>query len=250
MPIRKPAYLVALLLACVLPLNVQAASTPHWVHYTLLQNKPKLPKKLIILPINVDVLEVTAGDVKEEVPEWSAEASKNIYKSLSGLIKKDATLKRVNMPRLSKKSSAAVDEHLALYNLVVNTASKISWDHKARRFDYSIGSGLSSLRKKTGADAAVMVYGRDHVSTAGRVTKAVLGNIPFVNMFTGAPPRLGDSFIHLGIVDLRTGDLLWMNSEYRDDTSNLRNYEDANDMVKAIFEWYPGIEKYRDVYVK
>lgn len=249
--IRKPAYLTVLILACALPLAVQAASsTPHWVHYKLLQSNPKLPKKLVILPVNVEVLEVTAGGVKEEVPDWSAKASENIYKSLSALIKKNASLVQVKTPRLSKKKSAVVDEHMALYKLVVNTASKIGWDHKNRRFDYSIGPGLKALRKKTGADAAVMVYGRDHASTAGRVTKAVLGNIPIVNWFTGPPPRLGDSYVHVGVVDLRTGDLLWMNSEYRDDTSNLRDFEDADDFITTIFDWYPGIEKYRDVYVK
>ena len=121
MTILKPTYLVALLLACALPVAVQAASTPHWVHYKLLKSQPKLPKKLVILPINVDVMEVTAGDVKEEVPEWSAEASKNIHKSLSNIIKQNTALRKVSMPRLSRKSSAVVNEHMALYNLVVNT---------------------------------------------------------------------------------------------------------------------------------
>lgn len=246
---RKSVYLVIFILTCVLPLAVQASTTPHWVHYKLLQPAPKLPKKLVILPINIEVMEVTAGGVKEEVPEWSAKAGKNTYKAISALIKKNAALKQVKLPRLSKKTSAAVSEHMALYNLVVNTASKTDLDHKVRRFDYGIGPGLAMLRKKTGADAAVMIYGRDHISTAGRITQSVLGHIPIINIFTGTQTSMGDSFIHVGIVDLRTGDLLWMNSEYRDDTTDLRDFEDAEDMVETTFEWYPGIEKYRNAYV-
>jgi len=248
--IRIPAYLAAMFLALTLSLTAQAASTPHWVHYKLLQSNPTLPKKVVVLPVNIEVLEVTAGGVKEEVPEWSTEASKNVFKSLSAVIKKDATLKEVKPPRLSNKSAAVVDEHMALYKLVVNTASNISWPHKVRRFDYSIGPGLKALRRATGADAALMVYGRDHVSTAGRKAKAVAANIPIVNIFTGPPPKLGHSYIHIGMVDLRTGDLLWMNSDYREGASNLRDYDDANDIISSIFEWYPGIEKYRKVYVK
>lgn len=247
---RKPAILAALILACSLPLAVQAASTPHWVHYKLLQSNPQLPQKVVVLPVNVEVIEVTAGGVEEEVPQWSAEASKNIFKSLSAAIKKDPTLVEVKAPRLSSKSATVVDEHMALYKLVVNTASRTTWQHKIRRFDYGIGPGLTSLRKLTGADAAIMVYGRDHVSTAGRKAKAVAGNIPIINIFTGPPPTLGHSYIHIGMVDLRTGDLLWMNSEYREGATNLRDYEDANDVIASIFEWYPGIEKYRSVYVK
>lgn len=248
--IRKPTYIASLLLACALPLAVQAADTPHWVHYKLLQSNPKLPKKVVVLPVNVEVMEVTAGGVKEEVPEWSAKASKNVFKSLSAAIGKEPTLKEVRAPKLSGESAAVVDEHMALYKLVVNTASSTTWQHKIRRFDYGIGPGLTKLRNMTGADAAVMVYGRDYVSTAGRKAKAVAGNIPIINIFTGPPPELGHSYIHIGVVDLRTGDLLWMNSEYRDGASNLQDYEDANDIIKTIFEWYPGIEKYRKVYVK
>lgn len=248
--LHKSAYLVFFILVSVLSFTAHAASTPHWVHYKLLKGKPKLPKKLVILPVNIEVKEVTAGDVKETVPKWSKKAAKNITKSLSTLIKKDKRLRQVRLPRLSSRTSKVVDEHMALYKLVVNTATEIRWEHKARRFDYGIGPGLRALRRQTGADAAVMVYGRDHVSTGGRITKSVLANIPVVNWFTGPAPRLGDSFVHVGIVDLRTGDLLWMNSEYRDDTSNLTDYGDANSFIKNIFEWYPGIEKYRDVYVK
>lgn len=247
---RKSTYLLAMMLACVVPLAAQAADTPHWVHYKLLQSNSKLPKKVVVLPVNVEVLEVTAGGVKEEVPAWSAKASKNVFKSLSVAIKKDPTMREVRAPKLSRKSANVVDEHMALYKLVVNTASNIGWQHKIRRFDYSIGAGLKTLRRVTGADAAIMVYGRDYVSTAGRKAKAVAGNIPIINIFTGPPPKLGHSYIHIGVVDLRTGDLLWMNSEYRDGASNLQDYGDANDIIKTIFEWYPGIEKYRKVYVK
>jgi hypothetical protein len=238
-----------LFLACAVPLAAQAASTPHWVHYKLLNKTTELPKKVVIMPINVEVMEMTAGDVKEEVPEWSAEAGKNITKSLSVALSNNASLKEIKMPRLSGKETASVDEHLALYKLVVNSASQTSWEHKVRRFDYSIGPGLEKLRRKTGADAALMVYGRDYASTAGRKAKAVLGRIPIVNIFTGAPPELGHSFVHIGMIDLRTGDILWMNSEYRDGSSNLRDHEDAGDIISAIFEWYPGIEEYREVYV-
>jgi hypothetical protein len=215
-----------------------------------LQSNAKLPKKVVVLPVNIEVIEVTAGGVEEEVPEWSAKASKNVFKSLSAVIKKDPTMKEVRTPKLSRKTSGVVNEHMALYKLVVNTASDIGWQHKIRRFDYGIGPGLKTLRRKTGADAAVMVYGRDHVSTTGRKAKAIAGNIPILNIFTGAPPKLGHSYIHIGVVDLRTGDLLWMNSEYREGATNLQDHEDANDIISTIFEWYPGIEKYRKVYVK
>lgn len=243
---RIPAFLVALTFAGA----AQAASTPHWVHYRLLNDASALPKKVVVLPANIEVYEVNAGDVSEVVPEWSAEASRAILKALSESIKADKTLNEVAYPRLASPTAAMVDEHMALYKLVVNTAVNTDLEHKIRRFDYSIGPGLGALQRETGADAAVIVYGRDYVSTAGRKAKAVLGNIPFVNAVTGPAPSLGRSFVRIGVIDLRTGDLLWLNSELRGSTSNLRDPSDAQDVIRSLFEWYPGIEKYRKVYVQ
>jgi hypothetical protein len=246
---RSAVVALSLLLA-ILPLAAQAGGTPHWVHYKWLMSKPALPKKVVVLPIDIKVVEVTAGGVEEKVPDWSDEASRSVFKAVSAAIARQAGTKEITPPQFSGASAANVDEHLALYKLVVNTAAKIPWQHKAKRFDYGIGSGLRAVAQQTGADAAIMVYGRDYASTAGRKARAVAGHIPIVNIFTGPAPQLGHSFIHVGVVDLRTGDLLWMNSEYRQGSTNLRDPNDAAKMVDAVFDWYPGIEKYRAAYLK
>ena len=245
---RSAVFALSLLLVAY-PLAVQAGGTPHWVHYKWLASNPTLPKKVVVLPIDIRTVEVTAGGVEEQVPEWSKEASQSVFKAVSAAIKQ-AGMKEVAVPHFSGAAAANIDEHLALYKLVVNTAGKIPWEHKARRFDYAIGPGLRAVAEQTDADAAIMVYGRDYASTAGRKARAVAGNIPIVNIFTGPAPQLGHSFIRVGVVDLRTGDLLWVNSEYREGSTNLRDATDAAKMVDAVFDWYPGIEKYRAAYVK
>lgn len=247
---RKPQFFLAIsLIIIALPLAVHAADTPHWVHYKWLQNNPTLPKKVVVLPVNIEVVEVTAGGVEEKVPDWSKEASNSVFKAMSAAISR-LGLKETATPHFSGATAANVDEHLALYKLVVNTASRIGWQHKIKRFDYSVGPGLREIADKTGVDVAIMVYGRDSVSTAGRKARAVAGNIPIVNIFTGPAPSLGHSYIHVGVVDLRTGDLLWMNSNYREGSTNLRDPDDATKMITEIFKWYPGIESYRKAYLK
>ena len=248
-PPRKLPFLIAIwMILASLPLAVQAADTPHWVHYKWLQKNPTLPKKVVVLPVNIEVVEVSAGGVEEKVPDWSNEASQSVFKALSAALGKQG-LKETAAPQFSGDSAANVDEHIALYKLVVGTASRLGWRHKIKHFDYSIGPGLRKVADNTGVDVAIMVYGRDYVSTAGRKARAVAGNIPIVNIFTGPAPVLGHSYIHIGVVDLRTGDLLWMNSNYREGSTNLRDPGDAANMVNAIFKWYPGIESYRKTYV-
>jgi hypothetical protein len=248
-PRKLPFLIVISIIIANLPLAVRAAETPHWVHYKWLLRTPTLPKKVMVLPVDIEVVEVSAGGVEEKVPDWSKEASQSVFKALSAAISK-SSLKEVAVPQFSGAAGTNLDEHLALYKLVVNTASRTDWKHKIQHFDYSIGPGLREIADKTGVDAALMVYGRDYVSTAGRKARAVAGNIPFVNIFTGPAPELGHSYIHVGVVDLRTGDLLWMNSNYREGSTNLRDPGDASMMITSIFEWYPGIESYRKAYVK
>ena len=247
MSVRNFVALAALLLAGLLT-PAHAGDTPHWVHYRLLNGQAHLPKKVVIMPVSVRMYEVTAGGVQEEVREWSTQAETNVHKAISALLAKKGGIQEVALPRLSASERAAIDEHMALYKLVANTVPNSGLHHKLRRFDYGIGPGLNALLARTGADAVLMVYGNDYASTAGRKTKAVLGKIPIVNIFTGGEVELGHSFVHLGFIELKSGDLLWMNSEYRQGSSNLRDYDDAEDLIEAIFDWYPGIERYREQY--
>lgn len=225
-----------------------AADTPHWVHYKWLLPNPTLPKKVLVLYSDIEVVEVSAGGVEETVPKWSKVASRTVLKALKAVLEKHG-LKESAVPKDPGTTADNLNEHEALYKLVVDTASEIGWQNKIRRFDYSIGPGLRKIAHKTGVNYAFMVYGRDYVSTAGRKARAVAGHIPIVNIFTGPPPKLGHSFIHLGLIDLRTGDLLWMNSDYREGTTNLRDADDAKKMLDTLFDWYPGIEAYRNAYV-
>lgn len=226
-----------------------AGDTPHWVHYRLINKSATLPKKVLLIPASVRMYEVTAGGVKEEVPDWSAQASKNALKAIGAAFAKKGGVQEVAMPPLTAAEKAAVDEYVALYKLVSNSMPSRLMMHKIRRFDYSIGPGLGAILARTGADAVVMVYGQDYVSTAGRKTKAVLGKIPIVNIFTGGDVALGHSFMHIGVIELRTGDLLWINSEFRQGSSDMREYDDVEDQMAAVFKWYPGIDEYREYYI-
>src|SRR3954467_11100924 len=132
------AVLALSMLLAVFPLAVQAGGTPHWVHYKWLTGSPTLPKKVVVLPIDIKVVEMTAGDGKETVPDWSKEASRTVFKAVSAAIARQPGMKEVTAPQFSGASAASFDEHLALYKLVVNTAVRIPWEHKAKRFDYGI----------------------------------------------------------------------------------------------------------------
>ncbi len=231
-----------------------AAKPSYRVHYTLVNtSKPKLPRRIIVLPVSIEVKERSYGGVTEVVDAWSRQASRNIFKSLRRFTKRTRRTKLVKTPNFTRSEDARISEHIALYRQVVNTAGaktqtrnkQFTWNHKLKKYDYTIGPGLNFLRAKTSADTALFVYGVDIVSTGGRKAKATLNAI-----FGGGPSQFGYSYIHVGLVDLRTGNLLWSNKAYKSGSSDLRKSAAAEKLVKQVFKDYPGIANYRKAYVK
>jgi len=181
------------------------------VHYTLEQDPASRPlQRVVLLPVDVDVYELSAGGVKEEVPEWSRSAEANIRSAL--LVSRGGggnccVTEPADISRLTPEERELLEEHLALFNTVI--ANVLSWESirgtGAQRFDYTLGEGLAFLKARYGIDAGLVILGEDVVSTAGRKTTALVGA-----MFGVAVP-LGHSILMGGLVDFASGDLLWMN---------------------------------------
>lgn len=78
-----------LLLIISLLLAGCAAAPSAKVHYTIKQDPGSRPlQQVVLLPVDVDVYELSAGGVKEEVPEWSSTAETNVRNAL--LVSKEA----------------------------------------------------------------------------------------------------------------------------------------------------------------
>lgn len=248
LPIRNIA---SVLIAGVLLTGCAAGIPNHRVHHSLLEAPAaQLPTRVLLLPIDVEVSEVSAGGVSEEVKSWSDQATHNVEQALRQHADADARVELVELPTLSPTETETVEQHLALYDVVGGTAFAITntpvaaWDHKRKHFDYSLGSGLEFLRARSGAETALIVIGMDQISTTERKALAV-GAAVF-----GVGIPLGVSFVSVGVVDLASGDLLWLNYAHSYGDADLRRAEDAAEMVEQMFQSYPGIEEYRQFTLK
>lgn len=220
-----------------------ALAQAHNVHYSLLQDPPRaLPERIVLLPAEITVKEISAGGVPEKVPEWTKTASDNVTRELNALAASRKDVEFVPLPPLSTEEHDLLEEYLGVYFQVAMaahrmTATSISgWEHKRQRFDYTLGQGLAFLKAKAGADAAMMVIGEDFVSSGGRKAAFV-----FAAMFGVAMP-LGQSVISAGVIDLASGDLLWMNHN-ASVSKDLKDAAAVRDMMSAMFQVYPGLPK-------
>lgn len=238
--------LCRLVLIAVVLLVAACGGPQHRLHHTVLENPEKaLPKKVVVLPADIKVNELTAGGVVEEVPEWSDQAKKSIMAALIDFAAKDSKFDYVEMPELNKEQQEQLDLQLAFYDVVGGTAYGTTanpgkaWEHKLAHFDYSIGDGLKFIKEQSGADAGIIVSAVDFVPTAERKAMAV-GMAAL-----GVAVWMGNPFLFVGIVDFETGNILWMNFAVNGGFSDLRDQKDAASMLADIFKLYPGVEKYK-----
>jgi hypothetical protein len=207
-----------------------------------LKNGGAVHTALLIAP-DVSVSEISAGGVVEKMPDWSKQAAANIDSALRR-IGQGGKLRLSEPPKLSDADQHALQQHVALYNVVAANVHSNSlsggelWEKRLKSglTDYTVGPGLAFLAEKTGADTALVVIARDAESSGGRKAMFVLGA-----MF-GVGLPLGQSFVVAGLIDLRSGRVLWQSFD-RSVSSNLRVAEDADKLVQELFQSYPAAGK-------
>ena len=233
------------LLAALLLLNACATDTAA-VHKSVAAAPQKaLPRKVLLLPVDIDVHEISVGGVVEKVDAWSATASGHATAYLHELARGAGGFELIESPALDASQKAGLDQHVALYELVAGSAFAAqrsqyeAWRQRARDFDYTLGPGLAPLASSTGADAAMIVIGTDHISSSGRRAAMLMGMV--LGTLAGAVvvPQGGTSFISVGVVDMRTGDLLWLDTE-QGQVTDLREQVDVRRMLDLIFGTYPS----------
>jgi len=205
----------------------------HRVHYSLLNHNTQLPKKVVLLPVNIPVLQISKGPIIDQLDERSKIANKFVIRKLKSYIKHQGKFKLLSLPAFSKKQMAIIKHHIVLYDLVSRSAVNYTtggrldaWRFKLKRFDYTIGSGLKFIAKKTGAQAALIVTG---------VEVLVDPSIPGLRSKT---------YIILGLIDLNNGALLWI--DYALDTRRAFNrYGDISYLIDNMLGNYPGLLSYR-----
>lgn len=199
----------------------------------------KLPHKVIVIEPDVEVKEVSAGGVPEKIDAWSLQAKQNLASALEKQLVSKHYFEKVALPELSLESMATLNEHVALYDVVGQNAFFYgravfpAWEQKKKAFDYTLGNGLKDIGEKTGADAALFIIGQDYVSSGGRKATRLLAAMLGVVL----PPS--PTFVSVGLVELKTGNVLWMNYLMAADSEDLRKATDVDEILTEIFSKYP-----------
>ena len=216
------------------------------------ESERPLPHRVLLAEPDIRVHEISAGELVEEVREWSQKASGEAVKSVAGLAQSSGMFEVVQPSRLSDAERGALDQYASLYALVSGSAYAAqhsmygAWQKRAAEFDYTLGPGMDSIGKNTKLDAVVFVVGTDYISSASRKAAMALGMA--LGVLTGRylGPESKPAFLSAGIVDMHTGELLWYSTELRSGSDDLRDPAVVKSLVEDLFKTYPGAPKPSD----
>jgi len=106
---------------------------------------------------------------------------------------------------------------------------------KVRRgaFDWSIGTEITKLQSLQGADYALFINTHDAYGSTGRKALQIVG------MLAGVAVISGEHWGYAGLIDLKTGELVWLNAD-RQMGGDVRAPEGAVKRVRQLLEGFPG----------
>ena len=204
--------------------------------------------KIVVFRPEVQVGTLRAAGQDEPNVEWTQAARNNI----AAAMKTQATAQGLNLEFLGDLQGAdaeLVDSHRALFLAVSSAvmAHGIVGDHlptkreerteanpsKRWRLDWTLGPGMTKFAEATGAEYGLFFYTHDAYGSAGRKTAMI-----FAAMW-GAYVPTGVHVGYAGVVDLKTGDIVWFNTDIAMG-GDPREADGAAKRVSQLLAGFPG----------
>lgn len=205
----------ALVLSLSLSLLMSACGPRGLVRSELAGARQEGPRKVLVVPADFVITEVTFGKTEERVVAAERQASRVLSQQIRTLGERQTTFALLDFEALSEEEQDDVLQHRALFATMVGQLLLVKedtvdvWAAKARYFDYTLGTGLKDLAQTHGADTAIFIVGKDKVrSTSRKVLDTLASVLPIGESLSSQPAAVA-----LGVVDLHTGHVLMFDSE-------------------------------------
>lgn len=204
-------------------------------------------RRIVVLPPEVQIYEVSAGGVPERVKAWGEQAATAVLASLKETLARDG-LELIDPPPPDAADRELIDRHVAMFRRVgeaiafVQDSHDAVWEARRGSLEFTLGDGLAPLASRLDADGFLFADGVDFISTGGRRAIFVLSTLAF-----GLPVvPLGTSYLQAGVVDARSGEILWFGRDYRFAAGDLREAETAQRLTRQVFAGYRDAAAPRD----
>ena len=195
------------------------------------QNAPKI----LLMPIDIEICEITLAGMCEPNAIWTENSKKNITVGFEEILKeRNASMNKFDKTLSSIKMTQLVKLHNQVgHEIISNEYGQLKLPTK-ENFDWTIGRKANLLKTKYNSDYAIFIFFRDQYSSGERKIYSVLTAV----LFPGVIPIGGTQIAFASLVDLKTGKIMWFNGFYRS-FGDVRDLEGAKDTLNVIFEKFP-----------
>ena len=201
-------------------------------------------KKILVFRPAVRVGAQSTGGLFEPNGEWTERAKSNIQTALEKFQKKLGN-EVIIAPEAYGDDARNLQEHIALFAAISQAVIEYQFfvgnrlptkkrDNKAQVFDWSLGKGVADLPGAKDADYALFIYNKDAYGSTGRKVLQVLALLG-----PGIAITSGEHQGFAGLVDLKTGDLLWLNAD-GEMGGDVREVDGSEKRVQQLLEDFPG----------
>lgn len=196
--------------------------------------------RIVLMRPTVRVGAQSTGGVFEPNADWTASARDLISKALKAN-QNDLGNVVVDYDEGLSGDGAVVTQYSNLFGTVADSVieyqffpgNRLPTKKRKDSFEWGVGTGLARLKSLEGADYALFINTYDAYGSTGRKMLQIFGAMAGVSVTSGV------HWGHAGLVDLRTGELVWLNAD-RQMGGDVRTEEGAVKRVRQLLEGFPG----------
>jgi hypothetical protein len=196
--------------------------------------------RILLMPPDIKYYLLTAGGMTEPNLEWTEAAQQNFSVAVqeyaagigTDLVTIDHTGALDDEDEKYRRLHSAVGMTLQQNHFGGMPLPTKKLPDNKRRFDWSLGPGVSAIGEKYDADYLLFVFYRDYQASGGRVAFAILAGAFGVGVGTGYEGGFAS------LVDLKTGDVVWFNT-VAVGSGELREPNGARTAVEGLFKDIP-----------
>ncbi len=201
--------------------------------------------RIALLEPSVRVGSQSTGGMFEHNADWTDQAKENLEAELA---RQQEALGN-EIVRLDLESVPQAEELLeyhALFGAVASSVieyqffagNRLPTKKQSDAFEWTVGPGLADIEALQGYDYVLLIRTRDAYGSTGRKLLQVAGILGAVVGF-GTAVKSGEHIGMAGLVDIKTGDLVWLNADLAMG-GDVREADGAEKRVRQLLEGFPG----------
>lgn len=217
--------------------------------YALAQEKSATKPGFVLAPGSTRIVlfrpSITAGaqstgGMFEPNADWTAQARENLTAALASAQKKLGN-EVIDAPELLGDDAAKLAEYQSLFSVVANSVitykffagNRLPIKKRKDVFDWTLGPGVADIAKGCSCDYALFIFTEDQFGSTGRKIFQIFAAMAYISV------KSGEHKGYAGLVDLHTGDLVWLNADLQMG-GDVRTVDGAQKRVSQLLEDFPG----------